>query len=136
MSAASISQRALGIRDIPDREKTEHQGRNRLVTDDEVGDALRWLASNAREIGEARARMVRAGHLVKHTEALLFLASDEKTVDAKKASVKASQRWLDAAEEEAIAAGEFEKIRALREAAALRIEAWRTEAASLRSVKT
>ena len=131
----SISQRAIGVKDMPEREKAEHQGRNRLVTDDEVGDALRWLATNAKEIGEARAQMVRSAHLVKHTEALLFLASEEKTVDAKKADVKASKRWLEAAEEEAVAAGEFEKMRALREAAALRVEAWRTESASMRGTK-
>lgn len=128
----AISQRALGIKDVPDAEQAGHRGRNRLVSDDEVGDALRWLASNAKEIGEARARMIRSSHLVKHTEALLFLASDEKTVDAKKAAVKASDRWLEAAEEEAIAAGEFEKQKALREAAMARIDSWRTQEASNR----
>lgn len=130
---ATISERAkAGIKQMAPAEQAEHTGRNRLVTDDEVGDALRWLASNAKEIGEARARLVRSGHLLKHTEALLYLASKEKTVDGKKAGVKASQRWLDSAEEEAVAAGEFEKMRALREAAMARIEAWRTESASLR----
>jgi len=124
---ATISQRALGITDMPDKEQAEHRGRNRLVTDDEVGDALRWLATNARDLGEARARMAKATHMIKHTEALLYLASLEKTVDAKKASVRASQRWLDAINDEADATGEFEKMRALREAAMARIDCWRTE---------
>lgn len=131
-----ISQRALGIRDMSEREQAEHKGRNRLVTDDEVGDALRWLASNAKEIGDARARLIKAGHMIKHVEALLFLASTEKTVDAKKAAVRAASRWLDAVNEEADAAGEFEKMRALREAAAARIEAWRTESASMRGSRS
>ncbi len=131
----SISQRAITPKEMPEHEKAHHRGRNRLVSDDEVGDALRWLASNAKEIGEARAQMVRKAHLVKHTEALLFLQSEEKTVDGKKASVKASKRWLSATEEEAVAAGEFEKMKALREAAALRVEAWRTESASMRGIK-
>lgn len=132
---ASISQRALGVKDMPEREKAEYQGRNRLVTDDEVGDALRWLATNAREVGEARARLIKAGHMIKHVEALGYLASEEKTVDAKKASVKASDRWLDAINEEAEAAGQFETIKALREAAAARIECWRSESATLRGTK-
>lgn len=132
----TISQRAIGVRDMPDNEQAEHRGRNRLVTDDEVGDALRWLATNAREIGEARARLVKAGHMIKHVEALLFLASVEKTVDAKKASVRASEKWLEAINEEAEAAGHFEQLKALREAAAARIEAWRTESASLRGVRS
>ena len=130
----TISERAsAGIKTMPEREQAEHRGSNRLVTDDEVGDALRWLATNAKEIGEARARVLRAGYLVKHVEALLYLASEEKTVDGKKAGVKASQRWFDASEEEAVAAGEFERMKALREAAALKVEAWRSESASLRS---
>jgi len=42
---------------------------------------------------------------------------------------------MDAANEEAEAAGAFEKMRALREAAALKIEAWRSEQANYRSMK-
>lgn len=133
---ASISERAIGVREMPEREKAEHRGRNRLVTDDEVGDALRWLASNAAEIGEARARMIRSERLVQHTEALMMRMSDEKSADARKADARASQRWLDATEEEALAAGDFERIKALREAAAFRIEAWRSEQASLRGART
>ena len=131
----SISERAVGVRDMPEREKAEHQGRNRLVSDDEVGDALRWLATNARELGEARARLIKSGHMIKHVESLGYLASEEKTVDAKKASVKASKKWLEAINEEAEAAGAFETMKALREAAAARIECWRSESATLRGTK-
>lgn len=133
---ATNSQRAIGVRDMPEHEKRQHQGANRLVTDDQVGDALRWLAANAREVGQARARLVRAGHMIKHVEALLFLASTEKTVDAKKAAVRASEKWLEAINEEADAAGEFETMKALCEAAAAKIEAWRSETATLRGSRT
>jgi len=132
---ATNSQRALGIKDMPEREQRQHQGANRLVTDDQVGDALRWLAVNAAEIGAARARLIKAGHMIKHVEALQYLASAEKTVDAKKADVRASQEWLDAINEEAEAAGEFEKMKALREAASANIEAWRTQEASNRTAR-
>lgn len=128
----SISQRAIAANEMPEHEKEHHRGQNRLVTDDDVGNALRWLAENASIVGQARARLVKAGHMIKHVEALLYLSSDEKTVDAKKASVRASKRWLAAVDEEAEAAGDFEKMRALREAASARIDAWRTESASLR----
>lgn len=131
----SISQLALGIKDVPEQEQAEHRGRNRLVSDDEVGDALRWLATNAREIGEARARLIKAGHMIKHVESLGYLASDEKTIDAKKASVKAGEKWLDAINEEADAAAQFETMKALREAAVARIECWRSESATLRGTK-
>lgn len=132
---ATNSQRALGVKDMPEKEQRQHQGANRLVTDDQVGDALRWLATNAAEIGEARARLVKAGHMIKHVEALQYLRSAEKTVDAKKADVRASEKWLEAINEEAEAAGEFEKMKALREAAAAKIEAWRTQEASNRAAR-
>ncbi len=132
---ATNSERAIagkGIKNMPEKEQAEHQGRNRIVTDDQVGDALRWLASNAAEIGDARSTMIKKANYVKHLEALRFLGSEEKTIEAKKASVRAGQEWLDATDKEAEAAGEFEKMKALREAAIARIDAWRTESASLR----
>lgn len=118
-----------------ERAAAQREPANRLVTDDEVGDALRWLASNAAEIGHARAQMLRSERLVQHTEALLMRMSEEKSADARKAEARASKRWLDATEDEALAAGEYEKMRALREAASFRIEAWRSEQASLRGVR-
>lgn len=130
----SISQRAVGVRDMPAKEIAEHQGRARLVSDDEVGDALRWLATNAKDIGEARAAMIRKERLLQHTEALLTMQSAAKSEYARKAEARASERWLEAANEEADAAGTFEQMKALREAAMARVEAWRTESASLRRV--
>ncbi len=131
----SISQRALGIKDMPEREQAEHRGPPRLVTDDEVGNALRWLATNAKDIGEARRAMVKAERMLQHTEAIEMLRSDAKSADARKAEARASQKWLDAANEEAETAGHFETQKALREAAAMKVEAWRSEQASLRAVK-
>lgn len=128
----SISQRATGVRDMPVKEIAEHQGRHRLVSDDEVGDALRWLATNAREIGEARAKMIKRERFLQHTEALLTKMSDASSDAKKRVEARADERWLEAANAEADAAGAFETMKALREAAAARIEAWRTESASLR----
>lgn len=108
----------------------------RIITDDEMDRALHFLMQNANEIGDARRRMIEAEALVKHTEALLYLASEQKTADAKKADARASEKWLSASTEEAIAAGEFQKMLALREAAAARIDAWRTEQSTLRAIRT
>jgi hypothetical protein len=46
-----------------------------------------------------------------------------------------SPEYENALNEDANAAGEFEKLRALRDAAAMKIEAWRTEQASWRAMK-
>lgn len=107
----------------------------RIVTDGEVDKALTFLRDSADGIGRAKERLIKAGHMVKHVEALLLLASDERSIEAKKASARVDQRWIDATNEEAEAAGEFEKLKALREAAEAKIEAWRSESANYRGMK-
>jgi rhamnose utilization protein RhaD (predicted bifunctional aldolase and dehydrogenase) len=107
----------------------------RIVDDYEVERALSWLRDSAREIGSARERLIKAEHMLSHTEALLIRLSTATSAEARKAEARTDQRWVDAALEEAVAAGEFEKMKALREAAALKIEAWRSEQATYRSMK-
>jgi DNA replicative helicase MCM subunit Mcm2 (Cdc46/Mcm family) len=114
---------------------TAGQMRHRIVTDDDVDKALSFLRDSAIQIGQARQAMIMAQRLVERTEALLTLAS-EQTSDAKrKADARASEKWQEATTEEAIAAGEYEKLRALREAANAKIEAWRSEQANYRNMK-
>ena len=107
----------------------------RMITDSEVEKALDWLRDNAQAMGDAKARTVKAGHMLKHIEALLFKASDAKSAEAKKADARVSDKFIEATTEDAIAAGDYERLKALREAAALKIEAWRTEQASFRAMK-
>ena len=109
--------------------------RQRIVGDDEVDKALDWLRDSAADLGEAKARTVRAGHMLKHIEALMMKASEERSAEGRKADARCSDRYVEAMEEDALAAGEYEKMRALREAAALKIEAWRTESSNYRSMK-
>lgn len=108
---------------------------DRLVSPLELDKALAFLRDSAGAIGEAKARLVRAGHMVAHTEALLLLASEETSADKRKADARSSDRYLEAINEEATAAGEFEKLKSLREAAAMKIEAWRSEQANFRAMK-
>lgn len=108
---------------------------SRIVSDAELSKALDWLRDSAAEIGEAKKRTVRAGHMLKHIEALLMKGSGEKSAEARKADARCSEKWLAAVEEDALAAGEYEKLKSLREAAALKIEAWRSEQANFRAMK-
>ena len=80
-----------------------------IVQELELEKALDFLRDNAVDIGAAKARVVAAGHMIKHVEALLFLASEQKTVDAKNSEVRISKKWLDASDEQADAAGEYER---------------------------
>lgn len=109
--------------------------RHRIVTDEEVEKALDFLRDNAQAMGDAKARVVRAGHMLKHIEAIESKMSEERSAEGRKADARCSLRYVAAIEEDAVAAGEFEKMRALREAAALKIESWRTESATWRAMK-
>jgi hypothetical protein len=106
-----------------------------LISNIELEKALDWLRDNAQAIGDAKTRAVRAVHMLKHVEALEFKLSDGKSAEAKKCDARTSARYMAAVEEDAVAAGEYEKMKALREAASLKIEAWRSEQANWRALK-
>lgn len=108
--------------------------RQRIVTEEELEKALDWLRDNAHDMGQAKARLVKAQHMIGHVEALLSLRSDQSSDMKRKAEARASDKYLEAINEEAEAAGEHEKLKALREAAALKIEAWRSEQANYRAI--
>ncbi len=112
-----------------------HGTRERLVTDAELESALDFLRDSARALGEAKSRAVKADHMCKVIEALMSKASDEKSAEARKAEARSSPEYLDAVNEDAFAAGELAKMYALREAAALKIEAWRSSQANYRAMK-
>lgn len=108
---------------------------DRLVSDHDLDRALAFLRDSAIAMGDAKERLVRAGHMVSHIEALMIVGSDESSADKRKADARASERYRAAIEEEAEAAGEFEKLKSLREAAAMKIQAWQTSSANYRSMK-
>lgn len=107
----------------------------RIVPEVDLAKALDWLRDSADDMGRAKERMVKADKMLSHIEALLIRASDEKSDEKRKADARSSQRYHDGIVECAQAAGEYEKMRALREAAALKIETWRSEQANYRAMK-
>jgi len=107
----------------------------RIVTDPEVEKALDFLRDSSRTIGDAVKRARSAANMVKHIEALGQKASDASSSDRRQADARTSQAYLDAIAEDAEAFGELEVLKALREAAALKIEAWRTEQSNFRAMK-
>jgi hypothetical protein len=107
----------------------------RIIGEDEVERALHFLADNAKEIGEAKAEMVRASHMIKVTKALCMRMYNDKPISAQEREAYVTAEYLAALERDAKAAGEYERLRALREAASMRIEAWRSQEATYRSMK-
>jgi hypothetical protein len=114
---------------------TASQIAHRIVRDDDMERALDYLRDSAAEIGAAKARMVKAGHWLKHVEALEMKMSSERSAEARKADARCSERYLEAIAEDAEASGAYETLKSLREAAALKIEAWRSEQANYRAMK-
>lgn len=108
---------------------------NQLVTDADVEKALDWLRDNAAEVGEAKREAVKWEHMLKHTKALAMKVSGEAAVSAQEREAYASDAYLKALEASAAAAGAFEHMKSLREAAALKIEVWRSASANYRAMK-
>lgn len=108
---------------------------SRIVSDAELEKALDWLRDNAEDIGEAKRQAVLAAHMVRHVRALEMKRHSDMPVSAQEREALSSERYKSAILDEAEAAGAFETMRALREAAALKIEAWRSEQANYRSMK-
>lgn len=108
---------------------------NLLVSDSEVERALDWLRDNAGEIGECKRRSVKAEHMLKHVKALAMKHSGEASAAAQEREAFTSAEYLAAIDQAADAAGEYEKMKALREAASLKIEVYRSSSANYRAMK-
>lgn len=108
---------------------------NQLVSDDDVEKALDWLRDNAESIGEAKRQAVLTEHMIRHVKALAMKHSGESAVSAQEREAYASQQYLDAINRCADAAGKFETMKSLREAADSKIEAWRSMGANYRAMK-
>lgn len=107
----------------------------RFVSDADVEKALDFLRDSAAQLGEAKRRAILTERMVRHIRALEMKMHSTLPVSAQEREAFASERFVTAATEEAVAAGEYEKLRALREAAAAKIEAWRSISANYRAMK-
>lgn len=108
---------------------------SRMITEADVEAALSWLRDGAAELGKAKERTVKAGHMLKHIEALEFKMADGSSAESRRAAARVSERYIKAINEDAEAAGEYERLKALREAAALTLEIYRTQESSARAFK-
>lgn len=106
-----------------------------MITDEDVERALDWLRDQATAIGQAKEAAVRAEKMLGHHKALAMKLSGEAGVTAQEREALSSEDYVMAIERAAVSAGEYETMKALREAAALKIEAWRTMSSNYRSMK-
>lgn len=97
--------------------------------------ATQYLIDSAAEIAAAKSDLVKAENMLRVVKSLAMKHSDEKSAAAQEREAYASQQYLAAVNELATVAGDFEKLRSLREAAKMQIEYWRSLNANQRSAE-
>lgn len=105
-----------------------------MITDDEIHKAVAFLAENAHKCGELKAERVFAEEMRKSLKAIL-MSQATGTLGEKERYAYSHQRYLDHLEGLKKAVQADEQNKALRAAAEMKIEVWRTQAANLRSIK-
>lgn len=103
-----------------------------MITEDDVSKAFDFLRDSAKDIADARHNKVRAEEMRKVIWSQLRRECNEKTQSEKDAYAYSHDLYILHIDEMAEAARKFEHLRALREAALSKIEAWRTASANER----
>lgn len=106
----------------------------KFITDEQAERALDWLRDNATVLGDAKRDLILAERMVDRTKALEMKRHSDLPVSAQEREAKASDVLHEAYKAEAVAAGEYEKLRALRDVAIARVEAWRSLTANFRAM--
>lgn len=106
-----------------------------IVTEEDVEKALEFLTTNAQAIGTARRNLVLAEKRRAHVEALEMKKFIGMSAAAQTREARASDAYLKCIEAEAEAAGEFEMMKALREAEDAKIKVFQTESANSRGLR-
>jgi hypothetical protein len=103
-----------------------------FIADQDVVRALDWLRDEAKTLGKLTEEARFYEHMVKHTLAR-EMKCHEGAVAVQEREAKASTAYISACTKDAIAAGHLAEARALREAAILKIETWRSQQANIRA---
>jgi hypothetical protein len=105
-----------------------------FISDKEAEKALDYLRDSAVKLGDAKYQVVMTEKMAKRKFAISMSLSQEKTIAAQEREALASDIMKEAWEEEAEAAKAYEVLRAYRDAAIAKIEAWRSLTASYRAM--
>jgi hypothetical protein len=105
-----------------------------IVTEESVQKALDYLRDSAAEIGDLTRSARFEEHMVKYTLAMEMKKHDGP-VSAQEREARSSEAYHLAIMRDAKAAGAIATAKAMREAAAMRIEVWRSQSANYRMMK-
>lgn len=103
-----------------------------MISDESAEKAADWLRENAKSAGELRGERIKQEAMLKHVKAVLMAQSLAKSAADREAEAYAHPRYLAQLESMSASVTADEENRALREAAALRIEVWRTQCSNVR----
>ena len=106
-----------------------------MVTDEQVQQALDYLRDSAPLAAGARADRIYAEEYRKSLKALLMKEHIGDPVSAQEREAYADERYQRHLKDLRTAVFEDEKQRAMRVAAEMKIEAWRTQQANYRAMK-
>lgn len=107
---------------------------NEFISEADVQESMDFLFSSAADSAQARANRTVLTEGLKRIQAIEF-GQAEGAVEAKKMAALASDAYEIALEGLRKAIFDDERFRALRDAHGARIEAWRTQEATKRSVR-
>jgi hypothetical protein len=105
-----------------------------IVSDEEVERALTYLRDSAKDIRRLTEQARKAEHMLKHRKALLMKSFDGSAAH-REMEATADNTYFASLITDARATAALAEAKALREAAAMRIEVWRTQSSNFRSMK-
>ena len=103
------------------------------VSDEDIQKALDYLMDSAPKIGDAAAEVDKCRGMTKATKALAMKSSGETSAAAQEREAYASKEYEQALQNEFEAVRKFQTLKAYREAATARIDAWRSSSANMRA---
>lgn len=106
-----------------------------MIPDDDIERALDWLRNHAELVAQAKGERVYCEEFRKSLKAILASEANESSEVAKERQAYKHPKYLEHLEKLKAAVIEDEKNKALRVAAELKISAWQTQNANLRSMK-
>ena len=109
--------------------------RNRLISDDEVEQALDYLRDNAGAAAEARAHRIYCEEYRKSLKAILMQEHPDCAVNAQEREAYADERYTKFLEGLKAAVYQDERHKFMLSAAQAKLDAWRTMSATERANK-
>lgn len=106
-----------------------------MFTDTDIERAVDWLRDNSVEAAKAKAERIYCEEFRKSLKAILASESNESSEAARDRHAYSHSRYQEHLYKLKDAVLKDETMRALRVAAEMKIEVWRTQAANQRSIK-